>query len=99
MSGARTNTLATLRGSIERIEAHGDGACAQAACALGHAEADAALQGGLALGAMHEVFAEGTAERGGDRLYRGPCRDAWPRGGRWSGCGRILPRSNRARCR
>jgi protein ImuA len=25
---------------------------------LGHAEADAALQGGLALGAMHEVFAE-----------------------------------------
>ena len=27
--------------------------------ALGHAEADATLQGGLALGAVHEVFAEG----------------------------------------
>ena len=27
--------------------------------ALGHADADATLQGGLALGAVHEVFAEG----------------------------------------
>ena len=26
--------------------------------ALGHAEADATLQGGLAVGAVHEVFAE-----------------------------------------
>ena len=54
---ARTNTLATLRGSIERIEAHGD-AYAPDRVALGHADADATLQGGLALGAMHEVFAE-----------------------------------------
>lgn len=61
MSGARTDTLAHLRGHIERMESHGD---AQAKdrlprVALGHAEADAALQGGLALGALHEVFAEG----------------------------------------
>ena len=58
MTGARTNTLANLRGSIERIEAHAD-ASAPARVALGHADADATLQGGLALAAMHEVFAEG----------------------------------------
>ena len=58
MTGARTNTLARLRGSIERIEAHAD-ASAAARVALGHADADATLQGGLALAAMHEVFAEG----------------------------------------
>ena len=57
MSGARTNTLATLRGRIERIEMPGD-ACSPRRAALGHADADATLQGGLALGAMHEVFAE-----------------------------------------
>ena len=49
--------LATLRGSIERIEAHG-AACGLRKVPLGHAEADASLQGGLALGAVHEVFAE-----------------------------------------
>jgi protein ImuA len=58
MTGARTNTLATLRGSIERIETHAD-ATASGRVALGHADADAVLQGGLALGAVHEVFAEG----------------------------------------
>ena len=58
MTGARTNTLASLRGSIERIESHGD-AYAPRKVALGHAAADATLQGGLALGAMHEVFCEG----------------------------------------
>jgi protein ImuA len=58
MTGVRTDTLASLRGSIERIEAHAD-ASAPARVALGHAEADATLQGGLALAAMHEVFAEG----------------------------------------
>ena len=57
MIGARTNTLASLRGSIERIETHGE-AYAPDRVALGHAEADATLQGGLAMGAMHEVFAE-----------------------------------------
>jgi protein ImuA len=57
MSGARTSTLATLRGSIERIEAPGD-AYRPGRVALGHADADATLQGGLAVGAMHEVFAE-----------------------------------------
>src|SRR5258708_40183513 len=58
MSTARTNTLARLRGSIERIEAPGD-AYAHHKAALGHAGADATLQGGLALAAVHEVFAEG----------------------------------------
>jgi protein ImuA len=54
---ARTRTLATLRGSIERIEAHGE-AYTPGRVALGHADADATLRGGLAVGAMHEVFAE-----------------------------------------
>jgi protein ImuA len=57
MTGARTSTLATLRGSIERIEAHGD-AYSPRRVALGHTDVDATLQGGLALGAMHEVFAD-----------------------------------------
>jgi protein ImuA len=68
MIGARMNTLASLRGSIERLEAHGFEAHGFEAlgetpgrhkAALGHAGVDAALQGGLAIGAMHEVFAEG----------------------------------------
>jgi protein ImuA len=58
MSGARTSTLATLRGRIERIETHGD-AYAPNKVALGHAGADATLRGGLAMAAVHEVFAEG----------------------------------------
>jgi protein ImuA len=58
MTGARTNTLAVLRGSIERIEAPGE-AYRPDRVTLGHADADATLQGGLAVGAMHEVFAEG----------------------------------------
>src|SRR5665647_3165187 len=57
MTGGRTNTLASLRGRIERIEAPGDAYIPHRA-ALGHAEADATLQGGLAIGAVHEVFAE-----------------------------------------
>ena len=57
MTGVRTNTLVSLRDSIERIEAQGE-AYRPDRVALGHAEADATLQGGLALGAMHEVFAE-----------------------------------------
>jgi protein ImuA len=54
---AHTTTLASLRGSIERIEAHGE-AYSPRRVALGHADVDATLQGGLALGAIHEVFAE-----------------------------------------
>jgi protein ImuA len=56
--GARPSTLAALRGSIARLEAHGD-AYRPGRVALGHVEADATLQGGLAVGAVHEVFAEG----------------------------------------
>ena len=58
MTGARIGTLASLRGRIERIEAPGD-AHAPNRIALGHAEADAALRGGLAAAVVHEVFAEG----------------------------------------
>jgi len=58
MTSARMSMLATLRGRIERIETH-DGAYATGRVALGHEEADCALQGGLALGAVHEVFTEG----------------------------------------
>ena len=58
MSSARTSTLVSLRGSIERIESPGD-ACAFNKVALGHASADAMLRGGLAVAAVHEVFAEG----------------------------------------
>jgi protein ImuA len=58
MTGARMDTLARLRGSIERIETHSD-TYAPDRVALGHAEADATLQGGLARGTVHEVFAEG----------------------------------------
>ncbi len=58
MTGARMSTLASLRGSIERIEAPADG-MAPSRVALGHCDADATLQGGLALAAVHEVFAEG----------------------------------------
>jgi protein ImuA len=58
MTGARLSTLATLRGSIERIETHG-AASAPDRVALGHAGVDATLQGGLARAAVHEVFAEG----------------------------------------
>jgi protein ImuA len=57
MIGVRTNTLANLRGRIERIESHSE-TYASNRVALGHADADATLQGGLAVGAMHEVFAE-----------------------------------------
>jgi protein ImuA len=58
MRTARTSTLANLRGSIERIEAQGE-ASRPDRVALGHAEADATLQGGLARAAVHEVFSEG----------------------------------------
>lgn len=56
MTGARINTLATLRGTIDRLEGEADGL---ARVTLGHAGADAMLQGGLVRGALHEVFADG----------------------------------------
>jgi protein ImuA len=65
-----TSTLANLRGSIERLEAHGD-AYAPDRVALGHAGADATLQGGLTRGAMHEVFAEGRQSGAATGLIAG----------------------------
>src|SRR5215469_5267979 len=62
MTSARMSTLASLRGRIERIEtpegaSHDAGALNRVA--LGHAEADAVLHGGLATAAIHEVFSQG----------------------------------------
>jgi protein ImuA len=57
MTSARLSTLATLRGRIERIEAQ-DGVLQPRRIRLGHTEADAALKGGLVVGAVHEVFAD-----------------------------------------
>jgi len=57
MMSARTGTLARLRRDIDRLE--GDAGAALQRAPLGHAEADITLQGGLAKGAVHEVFAEG----------------------------------------
>ena len=58
MSTARTSTLANLRGRIERIETPCD-THGLNKVALGHAAADSVLHGGLAVAAVHEVFAEG----------------------------------------
>ena len=58
MTGVRTSTLAGLRGSIARIESD-VAATAADRVMLGHGLADAALGGGLARGAVHEIFAEG----------------------------------------
>ena len=57
MAGARTEKLASLRGAVARLETV---SCERlsARVPLGHAAADEALKGGLALGAVHEVFAE-----------------------------------------
>jgi protein ImuA len=56
MIGARMNTLASLRGTISRIEAGGTSQDV-ARVELGHPAVDATLQGGLIRGALHEVFA------------------------------------------
>jgi protein ImuA len=58
MNGARMSTLASLRGSIARIETPEE-VQATNRVALGHASADAMLRGGLAAAALHEVFAAG----------------------------------------
>ena len=97
MSGARTSTLATLRGRIERLEAHGD-AHDLNKVPLGHAEADAVLQGGLAVAAVHEVFAEGHQSATATGFIAGLAARS-RRAGRWSGYGRIFRNSNPARCR
>jgi protein ImuA len=67
---ARTNTLATLRGRIERLEAPHDAQALQRV-ALGHAGADAVLRGGLVTGAMHEVFSEGRQSGAATGLVAG----------------------------
>ena len=61
MSLARVSTLASLRHEVERLES-GGGERLLARVALGAEGADAALKGGLAQGAMHEVFAPAGAQ-------------------------------------
>lgn len=56
MNGARMTMLTSLRGTIGRLEGEAGGL---SRVSLGHAGADALLQGGLVRGALHEVFAEG----------------------------------------
>ena len=79
MSTARISTLASLRGSIERIEAAPSGATALHRVALGHASADATLRGGLAMAAMHEVFAEGRESAAATGFIAGLARRIAPR--------------------
>jgi protein ImuA len=57
MTGARIATLASLRGALSRLETDNGERLAERV-PLGHALADEALKGGLALGALHEVFAQ-----------------------------------------
>ena len=61
MSSARMSTLASLRDTIRRLEAQTMPQCAERV-ALGHAGADATLQGGLLRGVLHEVFALETRQ-------------------------------------
>lgn len=55
MSGARTLTLARLQDDIARLETRVIADVSR--LPLGHAQADGALKGGLARGAVHEVYA------------------------------------------
>lgn len=61
MDGARTVKLAALRGAVARLEKP-DGGQLEPRVGLGHHAADASLQGGLARGALHEVFAPQEAQ-------------------------------------
>lgn len=74
MPSARMSTLARLQGAIDRLE-HGlvEPLRRQP---LGHAAVDAALQGGLALGALHEVFGEGRAAGAATGFVAGLARQA-----------------------
>jgi protein ImuA len=57
MAGARMETLASLRGAVARLETVNTERLSERV-PLGHRLADDALKGGLALGALHEVFAD-----------------------------------------
>jgi len=61
MTGARMRTLASLQDTIRHLEAQSLPSRAEH-MALGHAGADATLQGGLLRGALHEVFAPETRQ-------------------------------------
>lgn len=61
MTSARMSTLASLQDTIRHLEAQTMPTHAERV-ALGHAGADATLQGGLLRGALHEVFALETRQ-------------------------------------
>ncbi len=97
MTGARMSTLASLRKTIGRLEGETDGLVR---VALGHAEADATLHGGLVRGALHEVFAEGGRNAAAaTRLHRRACPSSGGTAAIALGAAGFLPRSNPARCR
>ncbi len=96
MTGARMNTLASLRKTIGRLEGETDGLVR---VALGHADADATLHGGWCAAPCMRCSPRAGAT---PRPRRASSRDfliVWRDGGHCSGCGRISPRSNPARCR
>lgn len=76
MTRARMRALATLRGRIGSIEA---GSRAQGRVALGHGQADTVLQGGLAIGAVHEVFCGGRQSAAATGFLAGLARRLAPR--------------------
>jgi protein ImuA len=61
MTGARVSTLASLRDAIRHLETQTMPQQVERV-ALGHAGADATLQGGLLRGTLHEVFATETRQ-------------------------------------
>lgn len=63
MTHARLDTLARLRGAMNRLEAGATVAGSQQ-IALGHPGADLALQGGLKRGALHEIHDDDGWQRG-----------------------------------
>ena len=61
MTGARVSTLTSLRDAIRHLEAQTMPQQVERV-ALGHADVDATLQGGLLRGTLHEVFATETRQ-------------------------------------
>ena len=72
MDGARTSTLASLRGSIERLEAHGDAHASQQGRAWSCERRMRCCAAGSRVAAVHEVFAEGHQGAAAHRVHRRP---------------------------
>jgi protein ImuA len=72
MDGARHSMLARLQGAIDRLES--GTAETLRRVPLGHAEADAVLQGGLVQGVLHEVFCDGAQAAAATGFIAGAAR-------------------------